>query len=128
MNKNVLKATRGRKKTGSIAKELVPLNPWTKHVITYQYQLDPNYIANREFRYIDGNIFECFLDFVIKGDSVRITFTEGDEIWGLIMRSEAMSKTLKSIYMLTWQMATPLTKEIIESWGKNKYLEAEKKS
>ncbi len=126
VNKDVLTATAARKKTGTIAKELVPLNAWTKHVITYQYQLDPNYIANREFRYIDGTIFECYLDFVIKGESIRVTCAEGEEVWGLYMRSTALTSTFKSIFMLTWQMATPITKEIIESWGKNKYLEAEK--
>lgn len=127
INEDVKYGTVKRKKAGAIARELIPLNAWTKHVMTYQYGLDKNYISNHEFRYIDSPLFECFLDLVIRGDYVRIACADKDEVWGLVVRSEALAKTLKSIYLLMWNMATPVTKETIKKWGKNKFLEQQNK-
>ncbi len=107
------------------SRELVALNDWSKHVISYQFALDPNYLTNREFRFIDNPVFECFLEIVIKGDYIKMACAEGDEIWGLKIKSPALAKTLLSIYNLTWQLGTPITEEIVKSWGENGIRKAE---
>lgn len=126
LNQDIKKSTLLRKQKGGQARELVPLNSWTKHVLSYQYSLDKNYISTREFRFIESPLFECFLDFVIKGDFVKIACADGEEVWGLSIRSKALAKTLKSIYALTWAMGTPITANLIESWGENEFLKAQK--
>ncbi len=126
INKDVKQGTVNRKKTGINGKLLIPLNPWTKHVLTYQYQLDNDYLANREFRYVESPMFECFLELSIQGSMVRIACIEENEVWGLSMNSEALSKTLKSIYIFMWNAATPVTVELINSWGENKFLRAQR--
>lgn len=122
INKDVAEGTKIRKKLGAKSRDLIPLNAWTKHVLTYQYSLDPDYLKTRDFRYIEGSIFECFQDIMIKGDYIKITCTEEDEVWGLSIKSTALSKTFRSIYNLTWQMATPITEEMVKAWGENGFL------
>jgi len=106
---------------------LVPLNNWTKHVITYQFERDPTYLDQTEFRYIDNLVFDMYLRLCIKGEFVRISCYEEDEIWGLKINSKALAKSMLAIYQLTWQQAVPITKELITKWGKNEFLASQKK-
>ncbi len=127
MNRLVSESNQRRANITSPEKELVPLNDWTKHVITYQYERDPTYLDQTEFRYIDNPVFDMFLRLCIKGEFVRISCYEEDEIWGLKINSIALSKSLLAIYQLSWQQAVPITKELITKWGKNEFLAAQKK-
>ncbi len=115
-----------RKRNKITAKELIPLNDWTKHVLTYQYQLDKRYLDNREFRYIESPMFEMLLDLVVQGNYIKIACCEGDEVWGIIIKSEALAKSFKSMFSVMWNMATPITKEFIEALGDNKLLTEQK--
>ncbi|MBU1085082.1 MAG: helix-turn-helix domain-containing protein [Candidatus Beckwithbacteria bacterium] len=127
MNQNVLKETKFRLQAKTKVKEIIPLNNWTKHVISYQDGQDSNYLDAREVRYLDNPIFKQYARLAIKGTRVRITCAHNDEVWGLIINSQALSKSLQSIFELTWQMSTPLTKKMIKSWDENEFLKQEKK-
>lgn len=127
INKDVHDWNDIRLKNKTTAKVLIPLNEWTKHVLTYQYQLDNRYLDNRDFRYIESPMFEMFLDLVVQGNYIKIACSEGDEVWGIIIKSEAMAKSFKSMFNVMWSMATPVTKEFIENLGENKLLKEQKK-
>jgi hypothetical protein len=126
INEDIKTGTKIQKKYNKSKRFIIPLNPWTKHVLSYQYSLHPDYFDTREFRFIESPMFECFLEMSIKGDVINIACTEEDEVWGMIIQSKALVKTLKSIYSLHWNMATPVTKEVVESWGKSEFLEKQK--
>jgi hypothetical protein len=115
-----------RAKVNTKAKQIIPLTEWTKHVLTYQYGRDNNYLKYNEFRYVDNPIFSIHQDLNIVADKIFIVTAEEDEIWGMIINSQTLSKSLTSIFHLIWQIATPLTQELVESWGENEFLKAEK--
>ncbi|HLD03834.1 MAG TPA: helix-turn-helix domain-containing protein [Candidatus Dojkabacteria bacterium] len=125
LNKDIIKDTGLRKKYNVKSRNLIPLNDWTRHVLTYQTQLDSNYLAHREFRYIEAPIFEFFLELGIQGDFVRTVCTEEKEVWGLVMRSHFLAVSLMSIYNFMWNLAVPVTADLIRTWGVNKFLQAQ---
>lgn len=106
-------------------KEIVALNDWTKHVLTYQYGRDPNYVKSREIRYVDNPTFGLSVEINIVGTIVRIACSREDENWGLSINSMALSETLKSIFLVEWSRAIPITEELIKSWGTNDMLNYE---
>lgn len=122
-NENVTKSARKlekrRQKMHKKMKILVPLNDWTRHVISYQASLDPDYLRVRDIRFIDDSGFNAYLDLVISGDNVKITCAEGNELWGMLMNSAALAKTFISMFELNWQSATPVTNDHIELWGRD---------
>ncbi|KKR06385.1 MAG: Transcriptional regulator, TrmB [candidate division WS6 bacterium GW2011_GWF2_39_15] len=109
------------------SKEIVSLNDWTKHVLSYQYGRNPLYIENREIRYIENPVFNLSVELNIVGNVIRIACANGEENWGLSMNSISLSSTLKSIFLLEWDRGTPVTKELVESWGPNEMIEYEKR-
>jgi len=127
INQRVKNEAKFRSKSKSKIKKLVPLNDWTKHVMTYQSGKNKDYLESREIRYIDNPIFKQYSRFAIKGDRIRIICTHKEEVWGLVLNSKALSQGFKSIFELTWQMGTPITKKVIKSWGENEFLKQEKK-
>ncbi len=114
-------------KVNTPKKEIIQLNDWTKHVLSYQVGKNPAYLDSRQIRFIDNPIFKQFLRLAIKGSRVRITCAEGEEVWGLIINSKALSKSLLSIFHLIWSQATPVTEKLVKSWGTSKYLKQEQK-
>jgi hypothetical protein len=107
-------------------KELVTLNEWTKHIFTYQIERNPNYLKNREVRFIDNPNFNIQNDIYFKGSYIYIICAHGDEVYGLIINSKVLSTTLISFFQLVWISAAPLTDEIIQSWGENEFFKVEK--
>jgi predicted transcriptional regulator len=126
LNKSVSIGNSKRLREGISDKILIPFNDWTRHVLSYQYQRDNNYLENREFRYIDASFFEIFNTVIIQGEFIKITSVEEDEAWGLVIKSKSLSKTFMSLFELTWSVATPVTKEKIKSWGENEFLAKQK--
>ncbi|KKT75671.1 MAG: Transcriptional regulator, TrmB [Microgenomates group bacterium GW2011_GWA2_44_7] len=125
INEWVSRTTEAMKNSKWKVKELFPLNEWSRHVTTYQYGRDPNYIKSREFRYIDDPVFDIKQRFAIKGERVLISNIEEDEMWGLVIKSPSLAKSLRSIFLMTWQIAKPVTDEVVKSWGSNEFLMAE---
>lgn len=108
-------------------KEIVSLNDWTKHVLAYQYSRDPKYLSARDIRYIDSPSFKLSVEMSIIGTQILISCAEEKEVWGLIINSNALSNTFKSIFYLQWLTAKELTPKIVESWGPSEMWEEHKK-
>ena len=128
INKDIEKAREFKKKAKYKSKELMPLNDWTRHVMSYQYGRDPSYIDYIEHRFIDSPIFNFKQRLSVKGSRIRITSIEEGESWGLIINSPSLAKSLESLFYILWQTATPITHELIKSWGESEYLKAERKA
>ncbi|GAB4286831.1 MAG: hypothetical protein Kow0081_4760 [Candidatus Dojkabacteria bacterium] len=106
-------------------KVLVQMSEWCKHVISYHFKRNPNYLKSREYRYIDSPLFNVNERITICGNRVYISHASGDEAWGIKVKSEGYYKTMYSIFSVLWNTATPVTEEMVISWGTNKFLEAE---
>ncbi|MEI7604055.1 MAG: helix-turn-helix domain-containing protein [bacterium] len=107
-------------------KLIIPYNEWTRHVVTYQYSKNSDYIKIYEFRYIDNPSFEVNEDISVQGNIIQIMSAKDDEIWGLEITSNLLAQTMISFHHLMWNMATPITEEVVKSWGSNEIIEAEK--
>lgn len=128
INEDVNKAARLSQKYKYPPRELFPLTDWTRHVMTYQVGRNPDYLIHQEFRFLDNPILDIKQRIVIQEPIVRIIAVEEDEMWGMVVESVSMAKTWKSIYEFLWQMATPVTAEVIKSWGEDEFLKLERKA
>lgn len=106
-------------------KELFPLTEWSKHVVTYQYGRDKQYIHDRELRYIDNALFTLKQRISVRGNILRIVCIEDGENWGLVIHSPAIVKTFSSWFVFMWQMGTPVTDSTMKRWGENEQLKVE---
>ena len=129
INELVLKETNLRLKRGSkyVTKEITPINDWTKHVLSYQYSRSKDYLKEREIRGVDSPIFEIYQRISLKGNWIMITCTKEDEVWGLRINSPLLAKSMYSIFQLNWQVATPITEELVKSWGEDAFAKEERK-
>lgn len=127
INEDVRQQSEITKSRKVYVREIVPINDWSKHVLSYQYGRDKNYIKARNIRFVDNPVFELNQRISVQGTRLRIICAKDDEVWGIIINSQTLSKTIVSIFEVVWQNATNLTPEMIESWGENEFLEAEKK-
>ena len=110
---------------GERAKNIIPLNKWTKHVLSYQYGRDNGYLLRNEFRYIENSAFSLRQEIYIREGSVSIICVEDDEAWGMVLHSSSFAKTFRSIFELTWERAVPVTEAFVKSLGENEFLKAE---
>lgn len=106
-------------------KELIQLNEWTQHVVSYQYGRNKKYLEEQEVRYIDDPIFDIKLNIGIRENRVSIMNLDGNEAYGLVVHSESLARSLTSIFLLIWRGATPITTEMVENWGYNRFLAAQ---
>lgn len=127
INQDVSFATQKRKKISAETKEIVVLSDWAKHVLTYQAARDNNYFKVRQIRFIDQSGLFINQRIFIQGQMIKITTISGDEAWGISINSPSLAQTLDSIFQIVWQVALPLTAEVIASWGPNEFFEAEKR-
>jgi len=105
---------------------LTPINPWTKHVLSYQVERNPHYLDRVEYRSLPFELAGLALTIRSKGDRTWIVSVKGDEVWGLKIRSQNLASSLVGIHQALWKLASPITKEMISSWGPNEYMQAEK--
>lgn len=106
---------------------LTPITPWSKHVLSYQVERNPHYLDRVQYRYLPFEITGLSLTIRVKGNRVWVVSVKGDEVWGLKIRSQNLADSLVGIHQALWKMATPITKDMISSWGPNEYLQAEKR-
>lgn len=123
---NTIVDKENKRKNIKIPKEILPLSDWTKHCLTYHFGRDPRYIESTNMRYIDQPGFDITSRLSIKGNRIWIVSVEGEECWGVIMKSKTLAQTLIEIFNVLWHIATPITADVISSWGENEYLLAEK--
>jgi len=126
MNEGVDKGINLWSKGKSTEYNLTPINPWTKHVLSYQVERNPHYLDRVQYRTLPFELSNLCLTIRIKGSRTWIVSVKGDEVWGLKIRSENLTSSLMGIHQSLWKLASPITKEMIASWGPNEYLQAEK--
>ena len=126
MNEGVDKGINLWSKGKSTEYNLTPINPWTKHVLSYQVERNPHYLDRVQYRYLPFEISSLCLTIRLKGSRIWIVSVKGDEVWGLKIRSANLADSLVGIHQALWKLATPITQEMIASWGPNTYLQAEK--
>lgn len=127
INTSVKRELKSRAKSRTRSKNIIALNDWTRHVLTYQYERDKDYIKYQEFRYIDNPILKIKQTISIKADRLRIVCADKDEIYGLQIISSSLVETFKSIFLVLWNISTPVTDEFVMSLGKNEFLGEEKR-
>ncbi len=127
INRDVFEETRRRKSSKYTSRELVPLNDWTRHVVTYQYGLDPDYLVSREIRYLERPDYFFKVRFSVIGSIIRIVCIEDGENWGVIINSSTFAKSLMSLYEIMWAQGIKITPEIAKGWGENEFLAAQRK-
>ncbi len=126
MNKGIDKGIKLWSKGKSMEYNLTPITPWSKHVLSYQVQRNPHYLDRVQYRYLPFEMQGLALTIRVKGNRIWIVSVKGDEVWGLKIRSQNLADSITQIHQSLWKIATPITKELIESWGPNEYLQAEK--
>lgn len=125
MNSDIIDTTSKKRNTRSVhVKELMPLNDWTKHVLTYQTQRNPDYMQQAEYRAIEDASFNIFTRIQLAGNYLWIVCAHEDETWGLIVKSKFLVMTFRSIFDQSWRSASPVTAELVATWGKNEFVEA----
>lgn len=110
------------RKRKHIPKEIIPLTDWTKHCMAYQYKRDHRFIEVTNIRYIEQPSFNFANKITIKGNRIWIVSVQGEECWGIIIRSKTFSQTLTSVFNALWSLGTTVTKNIMEQWGENEFL------
>lgn len=125
-NQVIFDSTKRRIEAGNTTHELVTLNDWTKHVLSYQAGHDPNYLIGRTIRYVENSLFDPQTRVAIQANRIMIMCAKDEEIWGLTINSPALSTTLKGIFQTLWQTAKPVDLKLVKSWGENEFLKQEK--
>lgn len=125
MNKGVDKGIKLWAKGKSTEYNLTPITPWSKHVLSYQVERNSHYLDRVQYRYLPFELLGLSLTIRVKGNRVWIVSVKGDEVWGLKIRSENLAGSIIGIHQALWKLASPITKEMIASWGPNDYLVAE---
>jgi hypothetical protein len=124
-NEGVEKSIKMQSKLKSTEYNLISLTPWSKHALSYQVSRNPEYLNHVEHRYLPFELGKMAVWVHIKGSRIRIVSVKGDEVWGLIIRSQNLAESLIGIHQALWKLGTPITKEMIGSWGPNEYKQAE---
>jgi len=126
MNKGVDKGINLWSKGKSTEYNLTPISPWTKHVLSYQVERNPHYLDRVQYRTLPFELAGLALTIRIKGDRTWVVSVKGDEVWGLKIRSQNLAESLVGIHQALWKLASPITLDMIFSWGHNEYMNAEK--
>lgn len=125
INEEVSQTLKGREKRKRV-KTLMPLNDWTRHVLTYQYGRNKSYIDYHEYRYIENPLFDLQHDMYVFLDKVIMVAAKDDEIWASVLTSKLVAASLISIFQTMWQTAIPITEKFVKSLGENEFLKVER--
>jgi hypothetical protein len=106
------------------SRDILVLNDWGRHVLTFQCNRNPDYLDHGEKRYVDDIGVEFKGRIAIAGNFVRYTTSSDDEVWGISINSKSLAQTLKAVFELVWVNAKVVTQELVDSWGENELLKA----
>lgn len=126
MNEGVDKGIKLWSKGSATEYNLTSLTPWSKHVLSYQVERNPHYLDRVHYRTLPFELTGLSVLIRVKGGRTWVVSVKGNEVWGLKIRSQNLADSLVGIHQALWKLATPVTKDMIESWGPNEYLQAEK--
>lgn len=116
-----------KRKGGKRVKTLMPLNDWTRHVLTYQYGRDKSYIDYHEYRYIDNPSFDLKHDMYIVLDRVIFVAAKDDEVWAAVIKSKLVAASFRSLFAVLWHEGIPVTETLVRLMGENAFLKEEKR-
>jgi hypothetical protein len=119
MDKDVSRAVEHAKKNPHQQFEIIPNNLRVRQAVGYHYTREPEYFAYIQHRYVENSLFEFFNRIEIRGDRVYIFSNQRDELYCITIKSKNFATTLKSIFLLQWTTATPLTKDVLATWSEN---------
>jgi hypothetical protein len=122
LDKNITRWGRGQ----AFEYNLIPLNRWSRHVLSYQIGRNPHYLDQVEYRHLPFELQNMSVMVRIRGDRLWIVSVKGEEVWGLKIHSQNLSDSLVGIHQALWKLATPITLEMVKAWGKNEFLEVER--
>lgn len=127
VNEEVSKTLSKAGKIKRRVKTIMPLNDWTRHVLSYQYGRNKSYIDFHEYRFIENPVFNLSHDMYVFADKVVTIVAKDDEIWASILTSKLVSSSFKAIFQMLWGMGTPITHEFVKNLGENEFLQEEVK-
>ena len=127
MNEGVDKGINLWSKGSATEYNLTSLTPWSKHVLSYQVERNPHYLDRVQYRTLPFELTGLSVLIRLKGSRTWVVSVKGDEVWGLKIRSQNLADSLVGIHQALWKLSTPVTKDMIISWGPNEYLRAETK-
>ncbi|MDD3647372.1 MAG: helix-turn-helix domain-containing protein [Candidatus Dojkabacteria bacterium] len=116
IDKDMASENRKLRLAGRKIREIVPLNDWTRDILVYTHIQNPDFMNTWDYRYVDSPMFKMYLRFAVAGTRIRITSIEDDEMWGVMINSKLLSDSIRSIFELTWTLATPVTEKILKEW------------
>ncbi|MEI6691048.1 MAG: helix-turn-helix domain-containing protein [bacterium] len=126
MNKHIDKNISAWGKGRATEYNLIPLNRWSRHVLSYQIERNPHYLDQVEYRHLPFELSDMSIMCRIKEDRLWIVSVKGKEVWGLKIHSQNLADSLVSIHQALWKLAVPITLGMVKSWGKNEFLEVER--
>ncbi|MCE7898219.1 MAG: hypothetical protein DPW11_01375 [bacterium] len=126
MNKGVDRGIKKRVGGVGIEYNLTPMTDWTKHVLSYQVERNPHYLDRAQFRYPPFELQNFNVMVRLKGNRTWIVSVKDKEVWGIKIRSSNLTTSLICLHQALWKISSPITKDMIESWMPNPYLQAEK--
>jgi hypothetical protein len=121
IQKDLKKKREDRDRRIGNVKTIIPLTEWTKHCVSYQYAIDPDYVRYNNFRFIENGMEDFINRISIKNNTVRIISAEEDDVWGVRFESPSLAKSLTALHKLMWLTAQPLTEDIVKSFGVNEF-------
>lgn len=124
INEEVSQSLKSRR--GKRVKTLMPYNDWTRHVLTYQYGRNHSYIDYHEYRFLDNPAFRLENDMYVFMDRVMIICAKDDEVWAAVIRSQLVAASLRSLFFVLWELATPVTETLVQLLGENEFLKKER--
>lgn len=127
MNEGVEESIKFWSRAKSTEYNLVPITPWSKHVISYQVERNPGYLNHVEYRALPFELGALAVWLHVKGNRTRIVSVKGDEVWGIKIRSQNLADSLTAIHQSLWRVAEPITPAKIAAWGPNEYFGHEQK-
>lgn len=128
MNTNIDRGLKLWAQNKAVEYNLIPLTPWSKHVLSYQVERNPHYLDRVEHRHLPFELTGLAIMARVRGDRTWLISVKGDEVWGLKLRSQNLADSLISLHQALWKIATPITRDMIASWGPNEYMQAEKRA
>ena len=125
MNVGTQKMTDRNLKARSNYREIIPGTDWARHVMTYQVGKDLDYLKARNIRVLETPLFDNKLYMSLHDNRVHVVCAYQEEAWAMVIKSEVFTKTMQAMYEVVWQMARPVTAELVKSWGENEFLREE---
>lgn len=115
-NDDVSDLTTHLKKNPQQRFEIIPNNERVRMAVGYHYAREPEYFELIQHRYIDNDLFNLYNRIEIRDNSVYLFSTQEEEVYAIIIKSQNFARSLKSIFLLQWMSANPITKSMYEQW------------